>query len=125
MGSALTELKLPMQWVMEVLNSRGLYFVDSRTTAGSVAADVAKANNTPSITRNVFLDNEKTPEAIDKEFKRMVKQAKEQGSAVGIGHPYKETLDYLELALPTLAEQNIELIFASKMIQLRALTTEQ
>ena len=86
---------------------------------------MAKANNIPSITRNVFLDNERTPEAIDIEFKRMVKHAIESGSAVGIGHPYKETLDYLEMALPTLAEQNIELIFASKMIQLRSQSAEK
>lgn len=120
MGSALTELELPMQWVMEVLHSRNLYFVDSRTTADSVAERVARANNIPSITRNVFLDNETTFEDIDIEFKRLIKQAEEHGSAVGIGHPYKETLEYLEQAIPALAEQNIELIFASKMIQLRA-----
>jgi polysaccharide deacetylase 2 family uncharacterized protein YibQ len=125
MGSALTELELPMQWVMEVLHSRNLYFVDSRTTAGSVAAKVAKANNIPSITRNVFLDNETTIEDIDIEFKRLVKQAEEHGSAVGIGHPYAETLEYLEHAIPALAEQNIELIFASKMIQLRAQPAKQ
>ena len=120
MGSALTEQELPMQWVMEVLNERKLYFVDSRTTAASVAANVAKAHEIPNITRNVFLDNETTHESIDKEFKRMVKQAQEYGSSVGIGHPYKETLEYLEVAIPELEQQGVELIFASKMIQLRA-----
>jgi len=82
-----------MQWVMEVLQSRNLYFVDSRTTSASVAGRIAQANNITNITRNVFLDNETTYEDIDIEFKRLIDQAEEYGSAVGIGHPYKETLE--------------------------------
>ncbi len=119
MGSALTEMTVPMQWVMEVLKARDLYFVDSYTTAKSVAGKTAMAQNIPTVTRNVFLDNVQTHEDIDREFKKLLKMAREKGVAVGIGHPYKETLIYLEQALPLLEEQGIELITASQMIELQ------
>lgn len=119
MGSALTGQATQMQWVMEALQKHDLYFVDSLTTAGSVAGRIAREQAIPTITRNVFLDNVITPENIDREFQRLLQLARENGSAVGIGHPYKETLDYLEIALPTLAAQNIELIPASAMIELQ------
>ncbi|MGB4248853.1 MAG: divergent polysaccharide deacetylase family protein [Pseudohongiellaceae bacterium] len=119
MGSELTAQEIQMQWVMEALQAHELYFVDSLTTAGSVAGRVAREKEIPTITRNVFLDNVATPENIDHEFQRLIQLAREKGNAVGIGHPYKETLDYLEIALPKLAEQNIELISASAMIELQ------
>jgi polysaccharide deacetylase 2 family uncharacterized protein YibQ len=119
MGSALTEMAVPMQWVMEVLKTRNLYFVDSYTTAKSVAGKTAKEQLIPTLTRNVFLDNVQSHEDIDREFKKLLKLAREKGVAVGIGHPYKETLAYLEQALPLLEEQGIELITASQMIQLQ------
>ncbi|MDO8273194.1 MAG: divergent polysaccharide deacetylase family protein [Gammaproteobacteria bacterium] len=119
MGSALTGMQTQMQWVMEVLKERGLYFVDSFTTAQSVAGATAREQEIPTTTRNVFLDNETTAEDIDREFQRLLQTAREKGSAVGIGHPYEETLDYLEKALPALAQENIELISVSAMIRLQ------
>lgn len=119
MGSELTGMQTQMQWVMEVLKERGLYFVDSFTTAQSVAGQAAREHAIPTTTRNVFLDNETTAEDIDREFQRLLQTAREKGSAVGIGHPYEETLDYLEKALPALAQENIELIPVSAMIRLQ------
>ena len=119
MGSELTGMQTQMQWVMEVLKERGLYFVDSYTTAESVAGDTAREQEIPTTTRNVFLDNETTAEDIDREFQRLLQTARENGSAVGIGHPYEETLDYLEKALPALAQENIQLISVSEMIRLQ------
>lgn len=124
MGSALTEMAQPMQWVMEVLKARDLYFVDSYTTAKSVAGKIAREHQIPTVTRNVFLDNVPSHEDIDREFKKLLKLAREKGVAVGIGHPYAETLKYLEQALPLLEEQGIELITASQMIDLQHKATD-
>jgi polysaccharide deacetylase 2 family uncharacterized protein YibQ len=117
MGSALTEQETPMRWVMAALKERNLYFVDSYTTARSVAGHIAKEVQIPTLTRNVFLDNEADFDNIDREFKRLLVLAKERGSAVGIGHPYEATLAYLEQAIPALAAENIELISVSSMLE--------
>jgi hypothetical protein len=102
-----------------VLKERGLYFVDSFTSAQSVAGNVAREQQIPSTTRNVFLDNKQNAGDIDREFQRLLQMARENGSAVGIGHPYEETLAYLENALPQLERENIELIPVSTMIRLQ------
>ena len=41
MGSLLTTLKDPMKWVMQICKERALFFVDSKTSNSSVAADIA------------------------------------------------------------------------------------
>lgn len=123
MGSALTELEIPMTWVMETLKERGLYFVDSYTTSKSVAGRVAKEHEIPTLTRNIFLDNVQEHDAIDREFKTLIARARSKGVAVGIGHPYQATIDYLEVALPILEQEGIDLIFASQMIALQKATT--
>lgn len=119
MGSALTEQEEPMHWVMEVLKEHTLFFVDSLTTGKSVAGRIAHEEQIPTISRNVFLDNVQTQEAIDGEFQKLLKMAKDKGVAVGIGHPYPETLAYLEGALPLLEAEGIVLISASTMIELQ------
>lgn len=107
MGSLLTQLDEPMGWVMEVIHNRGLFFIDSRTTAGTRALTVAHAAGVPSAERNVFLDHDRSPEAITLEFKRAVDLALHEGRAVVIGHPYPETISVLQTMLPTLGELGI------------------
>lgn len=115
-GSELTAAVQPMQWVMQELKERDLYFVDSMTTRESVAAATAEQFFVPALRRHVFLDNIQTPEAIDLEFKRAITLAKQQGYAVAIGHPYPETLAYLESALPLLAAQHVKVVSVSAML---------
>lgn len=115
-GSRLTALSEPMQWLMEMLNERELYFVDSVTTAKSVAGDLADENGVPNLRRQVFLDHEVDPVAIDREFRRLLDIAIRDGQAVGIGHPYPETLAYLERVLPLLPALDIHLVFVSSLL---------
>ena len=107
MGSLLTQKLQAMDWVMQELGRYPLYFVDSRTIASSIAGDVAHAHHIPSLTRDVFLDHEQTEEFVDQQFKLLIKRARQQGTAIAIGHPHKITVDYLEKHLPLLDEQGI------------------
>lgn len=116
-GSELTAALQPMQWVMQELKSRNLYFVDSMTTRDSVAGTTAAQFLVPSLRRHIFLDNVQTAEAIDVEFRRAIALAQQQGYAVAIGHPYPETLAYLEIALPLLAESQVETVSVSAMLE--------
>lgn len=115
-GSELTAAEQPMQWVMRELKLQNLFFVDSMTTGQSVAEKIAIDNQVPALKRHVFLDNEATAEAIDREFQRALAIAQQQGFAVAIGHPYPETLDYLEQAIRQLPAHNIALVPASALL---------
>jgi len=119
MGSLLTQQLQPMDWVMTELNNYPVYFVDSRTIASSVAGDVAAAYRIPTLSRDVFLDHEQTEEYIHQQFQRLVQKAKENGSAIGIGHPHKITVDYLEKRLPELDEEGIAVATVSGVWAMR------
>jgi polysaccharide deacetylase 2 family uncharacterized protein YibQ len=116
MGSDLTQRRPQMAWVMQELRSRDLYFVDSRTSQRSVAAKVASEFNVPHLSRNVFLDNVRSREAIQGQFREVVARAQRHGLAVAIGHPYQVTIDYLREALPMLEAQGIELALVSEAL---------
>ena len=116
MGSRLTQLTLHMSVTMKFLSEQGLYFVDSRTTRFSKAESIARKSGVLSIKRNVFLDHTANHEQIDKQFKRLLRLSKKYGFAVGIGHPYPETLKYLKAHLGNLSEHSIELVKLSDLI---------
>jgi polysaccharide deacetylase 2 family uncharacterized protein YibQ len=119
MGSLLTQRLQPMDWVMTELDQYPLYFVDSRTIASSIAGDVARAHGIPSLTRDVFLDHEQTEEFVDRQFKLLIQRARQQGTAIAIGHPHKITVDYLEKHLPLLDEQGIAIATVSGIWAIR------
>ncbi|UTW11255.1 divergent polysaccharide deacetylase family protein [Marinobacterium rhizophilum] len=116
MGSLLTSSRQPMEWVMEVLLERGLWFVDSRTTADTLAWQVARERGVPALMRDVFLDHEQTPEFVHRQFRRGLQIAREYGSALLIGHPHRVTLDYLHAALPLLDELGIQRLTVSAFL---------
>lgn len=99
MGSLLTTHKQHMQWVMDVMSERSLFFIDSLTNSQSVAYAEATERGIPTVMRDVFLDNVRTPQAIGNQFERLLKHAHQHGSAVAIGHPYPETTAYLQQRL--------------------------
>ncbi len=119
MGSLLTQKLQPMDWVMRELRQYPLYFVDSRTIASSLAGEVAEAYQIPSLTRDVFLDHEQTEEFVDRQFKLLIQRAKKNGSAIGIGHPHKVTVDYLEKHLPELDAQGVAIATVSGLWAIR------
>ncbi|WP_279243829.1 divergent polysaccharide deacetylase family protein [Candidatus Litorirhabdus singularis] len=116
MGSALTEQVEPMSWLMEELDARGLYFVDSRTSVNTVAAATARQHRIPVLSRQVFLDNDRSPEAIAERFEEFLRRGREQGIAVAIGHPHSNTLDYLQQVLPELEARGYQLLWISEAL---------
>ncbi len=118
MGSLLTQDPTAMSWLMEEIARQGnLYFVDSRTTRYTVAQQVANEFRVPGISRNVFLDNVLDPRAIEREFRRLLTIARQEGVALAIGHPHPQTLAFLDEALPLLEERGIVLLPVSELIE--------
>jgi polysaccharide deacetylase 2 family uncharacterized protein YibQ len=115
-GSRMTSQPEAMGWLMASLHEHHLFFVDSRTSAKTVGAAKAQAIGLASVSRDVFLDDVRTPEAIAGQLQAAIALARKQGTAVVIGHPYPQTLDVLERELPNLKAQGIEWITIRQMI---------
>ena len=118
-GSYLTQQSKQMTWLMDDIKQRDFFFIDSRTTSKTVAHRIAREKHILSSSRDIFLDNNANYFEIDKAFQKMVRVAKRRGTAIAIGHPYSITIDYLEKAIPLLAQQGIEIIPASNLIALQ------
>lgn len=117
MGSRLTQDAQAMEWVMEEMKARDLVFVDSVTIKTSIAAAVAQAYEVPFAERDVFLDHHESRAAVEKSLAELERRAKDQGYAVGIGHPKPHTIAALKEWLPTLKERGLELVPVSSVLE--------
>jgi polysaccharide deacetylase 2 family uncharacterized protein YibQ len=118
MGSRYTEYAEGMAVVGEYMKGKGLFFVDSRTTGNTIAAETMQDIRVPVISRNVFLDNHQDVEKIRQEIRRLGAMAKRNGAAVGICHPYTETLEALRLELPQQKKDGVRFVTVAEMIAL-------
>jgi len=119
LGSRMTAEPTAMAWLMADLQRRHKFFIDSRTSAKTVAAAQAQRIGLASLSRDVFLDDERTETAIAAQLETAIKLAHKQGSVVIIGHPYPQTLAVLERELPLLKARGVEWIDVKSMIALR------
>jgi hypothetical protein len=114
---ATTDAKL-MGELMPLLKQRDLFFVDSRTTAATVAFDEAERAGVRSGFRNVpFLDDVQDVAAIRKELELAMRGAKEKGAAIAIGHPHAETLQALKEELPRAEAEGVRLVLVSELVK--------
>lgn len=96
MGSQFTEFPTGMKVVLQALNERGMFFLDSKTTPETAAPQEAKKLGLKIYHRDVFLDNELNVAAIVAQLKKAEDVARTKGQAVAIGHPHMETLQALQ-----------------------------
>lgn len=116
MGSLLTRHPGHMQWLMESIRNNGKFYVDSLTSDNSVAARLAKENNVPYLTRDVFLDHKQDIKSIRQQFRQLIKVAKRNGSALGIGHPHASTIEVLANELSNVSQYGVKLISIKSLI---------
>jgi len=118
MGSLLTQLPIPMSWLMDELKRRELYFVDSATTRFSRGMEIADQEGVPGLRRQLFLDNDLSQQGLEKQFKRLLQQSKGPGMLVAIAHPHPSTIAFLKAKLPSLSKEGISLVPASQLLPL-------
>ncbi len=114
MGSALTEDGKAMAVVMAELKRRGLFFIDSRTSARSRAQAEARRLGVPTARRAVFLDNVPQVEAIKAQLRRLIARAEAEGQAIAIAHPHPATLTALSQMSGEL-KRRLDLVPASRL----------
>ena len=115
MGSKMTAESSQMYQIFSILKKRGLYFVDSRTTAETLCKPSARLFQIPFAQRDIFLDHLVEAQFIRKQLKELVRIAQRNGYAVGIGHPHSLTYQVLHEMLPDL-QKKIRLVPASEIV---------
>ncbi len=96
MGSRLTELEHPMKWVMQLCREKGLFFVDSRTSSASVAADLASSMGVAWASRRYFLDHQLDEQAMEQAWNNARACAEKGYRCIVIAHPHEKTISFLE-----------------------------
>ncbi|NLE65346.1 MAG: divergent polysaccharide deacetylase family protein [Elusimicrobia bacterium] len=109
-GSKATEDPRVMKVVLGILKRRKLFFVDSVTTDRSVCSPVARELRMRISRRDVFLDNENSRGAIERQFASAVRIARKRGNALIIGHDRALTLQILKEQAEKLSKEGIEFI---------------
>lgn len=118
MGSRATSDSALMAEVMAELHRRHLFFVDSRTSADSLALRAARLAGLPAFYRSVFLDDTKSVPYTLSQLRLLCRLAERRGAALAIGHPYPSTLSALAQFLPEMERKNIELVPVSQLLRL-------
>lgn len=116
-GSVFTENDEAMEKLFHALKKYNFIFVDSRTSAKSVAKKYASKYDMPYIVRNTFIDNELNYRAIQDQLKSAVDIAKKKGYAIAIGHPHEMTLKVLRESKPLF--KDVELIYVKQLPYLK------
>jgi polysaccharide deacetylase 2 family uncharacterized protein YibQ len=114
MGSKLTAQSDKINQIFTILKKEDLFFIDSRTSPISQGKASARLLKLKFAQRDVFLDNIQDITYITGQFQSLIRIAKKHGTAIGIGHPYKATLQTLEIELPKL-KGKIRIVPASSL----------
>ena len=117
MGSKFTENPEKMAVVMEVLQNRRMFFLDSKTSNKAIGCMVAEKYGVNCVNRDVFLDNENDFEYITGQLHQTEKIAQQKGYAVAIGHPKTQTVAALKKWLDQLDNKQFELVHLSDIIK--------
>lgn len=117
MGSRFTEDEKRMNVVMKIIEEKGLFFLDSKTTAKSAVEKSAKNYGVDYAARNVFLDNKDDYNYIMGQLKQTENIAQKEGYAIAIGHPKVQTYKALKAWLPSLKDKNLKLVHLSEIIK--------
>jgi hypothetical protein len=110
MGSRATRDARVMNLVLDEVAARGFFFVDSRTSPASVAAEVARERGLAHGENYLFLDGKADAGAIRQNLRLLAQAAARNGVVIGIGHVRRETLSALQAELPALLRQGLRFV---------------
>ena len=119
MGSAFTSDLAAMTAFARALGGKGFFFLDSVTSAGTVAAAAMGEAAVPMARRDVFLDDDGRPEQMRRQWDAAVALAKERGEAVLLSHARRETRKALLELLPQLRREGIRAVTVEELLAAR------
>jgi polysaccharide deacetylase 2 family uncharacterized protein YibQ len=115
-GSRATADRKTMENVMKVLREKQLFFVDSRTHAKSVAADVARQQKIKTTENDLFLDGIADAAYVKKQLRTAGEMALRHGSITVIGHARPTTAAAMREVMPELEAKGIRFVFVSQLV---------
>lgn len=118
-GSIATENRALMDAIMPPIKRHNLVFIDSWTSAKSLAGKAAKSAGLRWGKRAIFLDIPAGKEEAVKAFGKMMAIARRKGEVIAIGHPHDATLEVLEEEIPVALAEGIVFVGASQLARYR------
>ncbi|MGB0833304.1 MAG: divergent polysaccharide deacetylase family protein [Psychrobium sp.] len=116
MGSQFTTKPKNLAWLMDEISHQQLYFLDSKTTAYSMAEKVAVEHGLRTGHRHIFLDNQLDTPYLTQQFNQLIKIAKKHHYAIAIAHPHPQSIRFLKEISAKLSELGVELVPVSALL---------
>ena len=116
-GSRATGNAETMRVVMKTLKSRGLFFVDSRTSSSSVGLSTARQYGVPSVMNSLFLDNQASASAIYGMIREAMNRADANGSIVVICHARPATAEAWTTYLDDIQATGIRIVPVKSLLR--------
>lgn len=115
MGSRFTADTARMGQVLEEINRRQVFWLDSLTGPNSAGPALARKRGLDAAERDLFLDDDRSP-GIAHEIAAMERIARSRGDVIAIGHPHGPTLTALEKWIATAQERGFTLVPVSTVL---------
>jgi uncharacterized protein len=115
-GQFLTDRKA-LKPALTSLQSRGVYFLDTSVSPGSVGVQVAGEVGLVARRTDIILDVIQSKEAIDDQLADLERAARETGRAVGVAFIYPVTIERIALWAEKLGERGFALAPVSAMLE--------
>jgi len=116
MGSKATSDERVMHDVLDVLQKRHLFFIDSVTSGSSVGGSIAKQLGVATASRDVFLDNFTDLKYVEGQLSEAQRVTLKQGTAIAIGHPNATTAEALAAFIPKMEAAGITFVPAETLV---------
>ena len=110
MGSRFTANQEKLSPIMEYLKDKNIMVLDSGSSSNSLIPSMARVDNITYAQNDRFIDNNATPNAIDKQLEALENIALKRGKAIGIGFPYPVTFERVLEWSKTLQDKGIILV---------------
>jgi len=117
MGSRATKNERVLGIIFEELKKKGMFFLDSMTTDGSLCMETAKNTGIPCVKRDIFIDNVLEEEAITRQMEKAGEIARLKGDVVAIGHDRSVTIEVLRKVIPRMQKEGIRFVSLSEIVK--------
>lgn len=117
MGERFTTSEPHLRPVLEAVRSRGLMYLDRRTSPRSIAVDIAQQIGLPGTGSDREIDSQASRAAIGRQLRELERLARSNGQAVGMAYPYPVTIELLSEWARGLRAKGIDLVPASALVR--------